>query len=38
MWYVELLAKTYNAGDQAFYDAIKHTEYLISNQLIIQPN
>ena len=23
MWYVELLAKTYNAGDQTFYDAIK---------------
>ena len=22
MWYVELLAKTYNAGDQTFYDAI----------------
>jgi len=23
MWYVELLVKTYNAGDQTFYDAIK---------------
>jgi len=22
MWYVEVLAKTYNGGDRAFYDAI----------------
>ena len=23
MWYVEVLIKTYNAGDRTFYDAIK---------------
>ncbi len=36
MWYVEVLCKTYNEVDRAFYDAIKNDEPVLNRDQLLR--